>query len=253
MNLLVPLALVVMIVAFLATVSAWSLWRAHSTSTIRLLALIGVPVADTILAFLLLDWWLIDGATRLVGAISFGVISLVFVQPLLIPQRLVVWRLARETVMRRKRQAALLMLGLIIASAIITSSLVVGDSLDATVQYEVEGAWGETDITIGGFDLSTGERVTISEDVSSSIWNQSQADLQLSKTLLGQQRGLIAGVSVEGQERSLPSITWLAFDGSIDENEVWPGIGGSNGVRYAEIATTNAPERPLMVVVNALT
>ena len=94
--------------------------------------------------------------------------------------------------------------------------------------------------------------MTISEDVSSSIWNQSQADLQLSKTLLGQQRGLIAGVSVEGQERSLPSITWLAFDGSIDENEVWPGIGGSNGVRYAEIATTNAPERPLMVVVNAV-
>lgn len=252
MNLLLPLALVVMIVAFLATASAWSLWRAHSTSSIRLLALIGVPVADTILAFLLLDWWLIDGATRLVGAISFGVISLVFVQPLLIPQRLVVWRLARETVMRRKRQAALLMLGLIIASAIITSSLVVGDSLDATVQYEVEGAWGETDITIGGFDLSTGERVTISEDVSSSIWNQSQADLQLSKTLLGQQRGLIAGVSIEGQERSLPSITWLAFDGSIDENEVWPGIGGVNGVRYAEIAATNGPERPLMVVVNAV-
>lgn len=252
MNLLLPLALVVMIVAFLATFSAWSLWRAHSTSSMRLLALIGVPIADTILAFLLLDWWLIDGATRLVGAISFGVISLVFVQPLLIPQRLVVWRLARETVMRRKRQAALLMLGLIIASAIITSSLVVGDSLDATVQYEVEGAWGETDITIGGFDLSTGERVTISEDVSSSIWNQSQADLQLSKTLLGHQRGLIAGVSVEGQERSLPSITWLAFDGSIDENKVWPGIGGANGIRYAEIATTNGPERPLMVVVNAV-
>ncbi|RJU97506.1 MAG: ABC transporter permease [Candidatus Poseidoniales archaeon] len=252
MNLLLSLALVMMIVAFLATVSAWSLWRAHSSSRMHLLALIVVPVADAVLCFFLLDWWLIDGATRLVGAISFGVISLVFIQPLLIPQRLVVWRLARETIMRRKRQAALLMLGLIIASAIITSSLVVGDSLDATVQYEVEGAWGETDITIGGFDLSTGERVTVSEDVSASIWNQSQADLQLSKTLLGQQRGLIAGVSVEGQERSLPSVTWLAFDGSIDENEVWPGIGGENGIRYAEIATSNGPERPLMVVVNAV-
>ena len=61
----------------------------------------------------------------------------------IVPQRLVVWRLAKENILRRKRQAALLMAGLVIASAIITFSLVVGDSLDATITQEVEGAWGK--------------------------------------------------------------------------------------------------------------
>ena len=78
-----------------------------------------------------------------------------------------VWRLAKENILRRKRQAALLMAGLVIASAIITSSLVVGDSLDSTIIQDVEGSWGETDITLSGFDLSTGERVVISESVAS--------------------------------------------------------------------------------------
>ena len=49
--------------------------------------------------------------------------------------------------------------------------MVVGDSLDATVRYEVEGAWGETDITISGFDLSIGERVTLSESVANNMWD----------------------------------------------------------------------------------
>ena len=78
-------------------------------------------------------------------------------QPLLVPQRLVVWRLAKENILRRKRQAALLMIGLIIASAIISSSLIIGDSLDATIVNEVEGSWGETDITLSGLDMSNGE------------------------------------------------------------------------------------------------
>ena len=161
-----------------------------------------VPVVDAALAFGLLSWCSVEGATRFVGSFSFGIVSMIFIQPLLVPQRLVVWRLARETVLRRKRQAALLMLGLVIASAIITSSLVVGDSLDATVQYEIEGAWGETDITISGLDLSTGERVTISENVANDVWSRIQVDDKLDRALLGQQQGL----AVSYTHLTLPTI-----------------------------------------------
>ena len=200
--------------------ATWGLTRTHKISLISGIGLLLVPILDGGIAFALLTAFSVEGATRFVGAFSFGLLSMIFVQPLLVPQRLVVWRIARETVLRRKRQAALLMLGLIIASAIITSSLVVGDSLDATVQYEIEGAWGETDITVSGIDLSTGERVAISESIAHDVWARLQSDDGLNNVMLGQQQGLIAGVSVEAQERSLPTITWLALNSSIDGQEV---------------------------------
>jgi hypothetical protein len=138
-----------------------------------------------------------------------------------------VWRLAKENVLRRKRQAALLMAGLVIASAIITSSLVVGDSLDATIIQEVEGSWGETDITLSGFDMSTGERVVISESVANNVWQEINADSSLSRQVSGQQQGIISGVSIATSSgKSLPAVTWAAMNSSIDNEQVWPKIGG---------------------------
>ena len=239
-----------MALTIVAGCATWGLTRTHKISLISGIGLLLVPILDGGLAFALLTAFSVEGATRFVGAFSFGLLSMIFVQPLLVPQRLVVWRIARETVLRRKRQAALLMLGLIIASAIITSSLVVGDSLDATVQYEIEGAWGETDITVSGLDLSTGERVAISESIAHDVWTRLQSDDDLNNVMLGQQQGLIAGVSVEAKERSLPTITWLAFNSSIDGLEVWPKIGENNGVRYGDIGSVNGQDLPLHIVVN---
>ncbi|MEJ6715839.1 MAG: ABC transporter permease [Euryarchaeota archaeon] len=250
MNLLLALVILLVCVALLAAIATWTLTRTHHISLFTVACLVAVPVLDAGVSFMVLDWCSVEGATRWVGAFSFGILSLVFVQPLLVPQRLVVWRIARETVLRRKRQAALLMVGLIIASAIITSSLVVGDSLDATVQYEVEGAWGESDITISGLDLSTGERVRLDERLASEVWDAVKADPTLRSTVIGQQQGLVAGASMQGDDRSIPSVTWLAFNGTIDAEEIWPHIGGESGIRYAEIEALNGPERPLSIVVN---
>jgi putative ABC transport system permease protein len=249
-NVLLSLVVLLFLVAALASVATWSLTRTTRVGLPAIIALIAVPVFDAAISSYFLDWMGIGGATRFVGGFSFGMLSLVFVQPLLVPQRLVVWRIAKETLLRRKRQAALLMLGLIIASSIITSSLVVGDSLDATVQYEVEGAWGETDITISGLDLSTGERVIITQSVADEVWARTTTDPSLQSALLGQQQGIVAGVSVQGEDLSLPSITWLAFNSTIDAEGEWPRIGGQNGVRYGDIALANTPESPLSVVVN---
>ncbi len=244
--------MLLVLTAIVAAAGTWGLTRAHKISLLCSVGLVVVPVVDAALAFGLLSWCSVEGATRFVGSFSFGLVSMIFIQPLLVPQRLVVWRIARETVLRRKRQAALLMLGLVIASAIITSSLVVGDSLDATVQYEIEGAWGETDITISGLDLSTGERVTISENVANDVWSRIQVDDELDRALLGQQQGLVAGVSVEGELRSLPSITWLAFNSTIDADEIWPDIGLNDGLRYADLAASNEVDSTLHVAVNAI-
>ncbi len=206
---------------------------------VKILLVIG-PVVDAFLAYLIFGWLGITGVTLWVGAVSVAVISHVLIQPLLVPQRLVVWRLAKQNVLRRKRQAALLLAGLIIASAIITSSLVVGDSLDATITQEVEGSWGQTDITLSGFDMSTGERVIISEKVAEQVWLDIGLDGTLSDIIKGQQQGIITGVSVESSAgKSLPVVTWAAMNGTIDSESIWPKIGGNDGIRFVDLEEIN--------------
>ena len=229
-----------MLVGIPASISTWQIGRSRQLSKGTTALLIGVPVVDSIIAYWLFNWFGIAGATLWIGALCIGIISHVFAQPLLVPERLVVWRLARENILRRKRQAALLMAGLVIASAIITSSLVVGDSLDATIIQEVEGSWGETDITLSGFDLSTGERVLISESIANKVWTDINGDTTLSKQVNGQQQGIISGVSIAATSgKSLPAVTWAAMNSTIDDEQIWPKLGGSSGIRFIDLAEVN--------------
>ena len=224
-------------------------WKQRGFGKIALLIL--GPVVDACVAYLFLDWCSVSGITLWAGAFSFGLISHILLQPLLIPQRLVVWRLATQNILRRRRQAALLMVGLIIASAIITSSMVVGDSLDATVRYEVEGAWGETDITISGFDLAVGERVVLSEELADNMWDGIQQHPDLSRTIIGQQQGLVASASIAVEDASLTGITWMAMNSTIDAENVWPELGtSSQGIRYSDLYEANVFTAQTYVAVN---
>jgi len=210
------------------------------------------PAIDAILAFWIFGMFSIEGMTLWAGALSIAILSHVLMQPLLVPQRLVVWRLAKENVMRRKRQAALLMAGLVIASAIITSSLVVGDSLDATVRYEIEESWGETDVTLSGFDMSTGERVKISERIAHQLWQDIQLDSGLRGDIKGQQHGIISGASIQAPSgKSLPTVTWASMNSTIDSLEVWPNLGSQeNGIRYIDIEEQNNFNEQTQIVIN---
>ena len=221
MKLLIQLAILSIVVALLSAASTFGIGRWKQLGVRKVALLILGPVIDALLGYLFLDWLSVSGLTLWAGAFAFGLISHVMIQPLLVPQRLVVWRLAKQNIFRRQRQAALLMVGLIIASAIITSSMVVGDSLDATVRYEVEGAWGETDITISGFDLTVGERVTLSEPLAHEMWEEIQDELSLNAVIKGQQQGLVASASVASMDTSLNGVTWMAMNSSIDGEHIW--------------------------------
>ena len=65
-----------------------------------------------------------------------------------------------------KRNTALVVLGLLVGSAIVTSSLVIGDSLDATMEEQFLAPLGDTDYYIKGNDKATG---LLTE------WNESRA------------------------------------------------------------------------------
>ena len=112
-------------------------------------------MADGILSYFILIWLDFTPMNGFVGGIMFGLLSLFGVQAIVSPRRLLAFRLAWQQLLRKKRQAALLMAGLMIGSAVISSSLIVGDSLDQTVREEVEAAWGETDLLISGFDATS--------------------------------------------------------------------------------------------------
>ena len=240
-----------LIVGTASALSAWQIGRSRQLSVTVFGLLIGAPVVDSLIALWFFHWLGVGGATLFVGALCVGIICHVLVQPLLVPQRLVVWRLAKENILRRKRQAALLLAGLVIASAIISSSLIVGDSLDATITEEVEGSWGATDITLSGFDMSTGERVALSEVVADRVWQEIIGDDQLNERIIGQQQGLIIAVSVSTiGGKSLPSVTWAAMNPTIDNQGVWPKIGGVSGVRFIEIAEVNRIASEPNIVIN---
>ena len=238
-------------VGLLSAVSTFGIGRWKQLGALRVLLLIVGPIIDAYIAYYFLHWISVSGATLWAGSLALGLMSHVLLQPLLVPQRLVVWRLATKNIVRRKRQAALLMVGLIVASAIITSSMIVGDSLDATVRNEVEGAWGQTDITVSGFDLSKGERVTLSEVLANEVWDGIQSNGVLASSVEAQQQGIVASVSTSSSESSLTGVTWMAMNSTIDSLEYWPKIGTStDGIRYSTLNEANFFSQNYQVAVN---
>jgi len=251
MRLFLEMLSLFIMVGLLSAVSTFGIGRWKQLGALRIFLLIFAPVVDAYIAYFFLNWISVSGATLWAGSFALGVMSHILLQPMLVPQRLVVWRLATKNIVRRKRQAALLMVGLIVASAIITSSMIVGDSLDATVRNEVEGAWGETDITVSGFDLSKGERVTLTEVLANEVWQGVQSNSILASSIQAQQQGIVASVSTSSNASSLTGVTWMAMNSSIDSLEHWPKIGTSgDGIRYSTLNEANFFSQQYQVAVN---
>ncbi len=97
MTLLLWYVLVASALLAMSTVSVYlsGRWGEASWST-RLLLLVSGSVDGT-LGLALLSWLGLSSATAVAGGFLIGTLSMMFVQPLLLPQRLLVWRLARKT------------------------------------------------------------------------------------------------------------------------------------------------------------
>ncbi|MEL0312180.1 MAG: FtsX-like permease family protein [Candidatus Poseidoniales archaeon] len=253
MTLLLWYVLVASALLAMSTVSVYlsGRWGEASWST-RLLLLVSGSVDGT-LGLALLSWLGLSSATAVAGGLLIGTLSMMFVQPLLLPQRLLVWRLARENMVRRKRQSALMLAGLIIASAIITSSLVVGDSLDATVGREVQAAYGETDVLIAGFDPMTGVAVAFDEGIGARYWASLQQNTELADDLRGRQFGLTSSVSLSADSGlAEPSVSLFAHNATIDGESVWQALDPANAYRFSDIAAANEVRSTPGVAINAV-
>ena len=222
-----------------ASVTAYGLRKGCSRGARALIVL--APMADGILSYFILIWLGFTSMNGFVGGLMFGLLSLFGVQAIVSPRRLLAFRLAWQQLLRKKRQAALLMAGLMIGSAVISSSLIVGDSLDQTVREEVEAAWGETDLLISGFDATSGQVVEIPQSIVADLRN---ADVE---GLGDIQSGRVVSASVvTADERANPSVAWFALEHR--ENVI---IGSkAKGLTWFELEEINRFSTTPKVVIN---
>ena len=215
----------VLLLAFLLFIGALATvygLRRECSLNARLLIVL-TPVADGLLTYFILTWFEYSSTLSFVGGLMFGIVSLLGIQALMSSRRLLAFRLAWQQLNRKKRQAALLMAGLMIGSAIVSSSLIVGDSLDQTVREEVDAAWGDTDVFISGFDTNVGQVTEIPQSLVEEIRG---ANLEGLDSI---QAGRFLSTSVVTPDgKADPSVAWFALEhnegsiiGTAEEGLSW--------------------------------
>ena len=241
------------LVIFLCSIVAVDVFGRSKTISIKHQAMVvAFSVVDTTLSVLLLSFLPISNVSLTLAGIVLGLVSLTGFQAILIPQRQMVWRVAFENIRRRKRQATLLVAGFIISSAILSSSFIIGDSLDATIAHEVESTWTNTDILISGFNPNTGTSVTFSEELANRFWQQSMNESTFSESLEGRMHGITSTVSALGPTGlGIASASLFANNATLEEEGHWPAIGDKDdGIQFAtlELLNINKQDTPFIVV-----
>ena len=241
------------LVVFLCGIVAVDLFRSGTTISFKHQAMVVVfSVLDAALSVLLLSFLPISNVSLTLAGIVLGLVSLTGFQAILIPQRQMVWRVAFENIRRRKRQAVLLVAGFIISSAILSSSFIIGDSLDATIAHEVESTWTNTDILISGFNPNTGTSVAFSESLADRFWQQSMNEPTFSASLEGRIHGITSTVSALGPSGlGIASASLFANNATLEEEGHWPSIGGNDdGIQFGtlELLNLNKQGMPFIVV-----
>jgi len=169
-------------------------------------------------------------------ALSLGLVSaIVFsisIRLLLEKRQRILGRMALRNLRRRKRNTALIIVGLLVGSAIVSSSLVVGDSLDATLSAEFTEALDETDIVIKGSDAA-GQPLWWNQTRAIEFVELMEPDPDLDAVSLGIQMA----VSLKSPIRRTvePVANWLAMDGEMQQTGTWRPIGGDDGFEYSDI------------------
>ena len=167
----------------------------------------------------------------------FGILTHQVLLVLLSARHLALWRLASRNLARRKRNTALMILGLLVGSAMVSSSLVVGDSMDATIKAEILLRQDTSDIEIYGVDSLTGTWSELNETRMRSLGDLLQNDKNSRDLIDGFSIGRMRSVSVFNNVSQLgePDASWWAMDPDLDDSGDWGLIGGESGVSYSDL------------------
>ena len=144
----------------------------------------------------------------------------------------ILMKMAWNNIRRRRRNTALVLVGLLVGSAIVSSSLVIGDSLDATMENQFIDPLGDTDLVVRGYaeaqgraDLNTTRMLELTESL--------RGEPSIDGARVG--RDISVSVLVGARETGTTGVNWLAMDTGADAGAGFPPIGGEDGVEFAEI------------------
>ena len=152
-----------------------------------------------------------------VGAITLGVLALALTNR-------VIFKMAYRNFARRKAQSAIVVAGLMIGTAIISSSLVVGDTMRYLFENETYHSLGEVDEEIYGISPDGGLQYfdmqlyrSVSENLSGVTGIQAVVP------------GLFAGASVQDMRTLLPEpgVGVMAYNSSIMRKTVFGDLDGN--------------------------
>jgi len=221
------------------------------------LMLVVSPVLVTFSMFftdkLHLNFW-----SSILLSIVIGISSQMFLIVYFSAKHRLLWTLGIRNLFRNKRNTALMMAGLLIGSAIITSSLVVGDSLDATIKEEAYIILGETDVRVkgieNGFSQASGLYKEIDQDLANEFYDELLNQSLVSENIDGFYYGRDVDVSLANPTSGLvePSATWWSADSFNHSNGPWNSLGGEGGVDYSEIAEHDEKSNNFTFVINRI-
>ncbi|MDP6870371.1 MAG: FtsX-like permease family protein [Candidatus Poseidoniaceae archaeon] len=231
---------VIALIAPFSVSTAWILRESVSNSWKSIVIGIG-PIIDAWIIWSLLNWLDFSFVAIWTSVIAGGLISNICIAAMLSPRRLLVFRMAMENIRRRSRQSALMIAGLLVTSSIITSSLVVGDSLDATMTSEIEAIYGNTDIVISHYDKRTGLLLELDENLTSEFGSNLMSKGIIDEWSHGIEKTVTLRVS---NDKAIPSLTWYAYDNwngiavnSVAAQELNASIGDTISITWYDVGS----------------
>ena len=144
---------------------------------------------------------------------------------LLAARRRVFARMAARNIVRRKKYSAIVVVGLLIATAMISAALVVGDTMDYIIKDDVYTSTGDVDIVVAQED-DAGIHQFFNESVAYDLIDGLEAgDMQYIDGVAPVIREVVTALEpVSGT--SVPSAYIYAYDPDNTVNDLW-NIDGS--------------------------
>ena len=134
---------------------------------------------------------------------------------------------------QRKTSSALLFCGLMLASSVVSSSLIVGDSFDATLEDRLVSSLGETDWVIEGIDPLTSTPLLMNQTRVMSALNDLMTYNEIDGIGVELHQG-VTGITVDGSKVN-PNVVWLAPDANLRNSGPWVEPLGVPPVSWSQL------------------
>ncbi|MEC7689058.1 MAG: hypothetical protein VX514_08405, partial [Candidatus Thermoplasmatota archaeon] len=213
------------------------------------LVVAGIVLSFTLMKGNLLWHWLVSVCIF----VLFHIISRI----ILSPRVRMLSKLSFRDTRKRKTSSALLFCGLMLASSVVSSSLIVGDSFDATLEDRLVSSLGETDWVVEGIDPLTSSPLLMNQTRVMAALD----DLMTYDEIDGigvELHQPVTGITVDGSKVN-PNVVWLAPDVYLRNSGPWveplgvppvswSQLGGSSqdGIDYAIVNQALANSLSLM-------